>query len=85
MFFMLILYVCEIMAASCGGVSQRPRKLESWQAQLREAIAELINPLRPERREPRARKRRPKSYQLLTSPRHQFKEIPHRKHYRKSP
>ena len=69
-------------AAACRNA---PRKLESWQAQLREAIAELINPLRPERREPRARKRRPKSYQLLTSPRHQFKEIPHREHYRKSP
>ena len=69
-------------AAACHNA---PRKLERWQAQLREAIAELINPLRPERREPRARKRRPKSYQLLTSPRHQFKEIPHRENYRKSP
>jgi len=35
-------------------------------------------------REPRARKRRPKNYQLLTSPRHLFKEIPHRSKYHKN-
>jgi hypothetical protein len=37
---------------------------------------------RPGRSEPRCRKRRPKSYQLLTSPRHVMKEIPHRNRYR---
>ena len=41
-------------------------------------------PNRPNRVEPRARKRRPKNYQLLTQPRHEFKEIPHRSHYRKA-
>lgn len=35
-------------------------------------------PERPERSEPRARKRRPKSYQLLTSPRHQMVVSPSR-------
>jgi len=35
-------------------------------------------PDRPNRTEPRARKRRPKNYQLLTEPRHLFKETPHR-------
>jgi hypothetical protein len=40
-------------------------------------------PHRPNRTEPRARKRRPKNYQLLTQPRHIFKEIPHRNKYRK--
>lgn len=35
-------------------------------------------PLRPDRREPRAKKRRPKSYQLLTQPRSQFMELQHR-------
>jgi len=35
-------------------------------------------PHRPNRREPRARKRRPKNYPLLTKPRGQVKEIPHR-------
>ena len=34
------------------------------------------------RREPRARKRRPNNYQLMTVPRHEMKEIPHRSSYR---
>ena len=39
-------------------------------------------PNRPNRTEPRARKRRPKNYQLLTQPRHVFKETPHRNKYK---
>jgi hypothetical protein len=38
-------------------------------------------PLRPNRLEPRAKKRRPKNYQLLNKPRHLFKEIHHRNRY----
>lgn len=38
---------------------------------------------RPDRTEPRARKRRPKNYPLLTSPRRIYKEIPHRNRYTK--
>ena len=41
-------------------------------------IAEAEVPHRPGRREPRAVKRRPQSYQLLTRPRHLFHEVPHR-------
>lgn len=41
-------------------------------------------PLRPHRREPRAIKRRPKNYPWLTANRHVFKEIHHRKRYRKA-
>jgi hypothetical protein len=41
-------------------------------------------PSRPNRIEPRARKRRPKNYQLLNKPRHEFKEIMHRNHYRRA-
>ncbi len=63
-------------------IHEQPRKLTHWQAQLLEAISSIQNPLRPGRREPRATKRRPKSYQLLTRPRHQFHEIQHRDHYR---
>lgn len=37
---------------------------------------------RPGRSEPRCLKRRPKSYQLLTLPRHEMREIPHRSKYR---
>lgn len=40
-------------------------------------------PQRPNRVEPRARKRRPKNYQLLNKPRRLFKEIHHRNKYTK--
>ena len=56
----------------------------------RKSLAELLLfylardpvPFRPGRHEPRARKRRPKSYQLLTKPRRLFLEIPHRNKYK---
>ncbi len=48
---------------------------------LYKCIADDKIPHRPNRNEPRARKRRPKNYQLLTKPRHIFKEIPHRNMY----
>lgn len=41
-------------------------------------LARCLVPLRPGRREPRAVKRRPKPFPLLTAPRHRFIEIPHR-------
>lgn len=41
-------------------------------------------PERPGRKEPRAVKRRPKPYPLLTEPRQSFQEIPHRSRYRKA-
>jgi len=47
------------------------------------AIARDPVPERPGRAEPRARKRRPKNYQLLTKPRKKFKECPHRSRYAK--
>ncbi|MGJ8676249.1 MAG: transposase [Akkermansiaceae bacterium] len=49
---------------------------------LYDAIADNEVPLRPGRQESRCVKRRPKSYQLLTAPRHQMKEIPHRSNYK---
>ncbi len=45
---------------------------------LREAIAATIVLSRPGRSEPRCRKRRPKNFQLMTSPRHEMREVPHR-------
>ena len=45
-------------------------------------IAEDEVPLRPGRREPRAVKRRPKPFPLLTSHRSKYREIPHRNRYR---
>jgi hypothetical protein len=46
-------------------------------------VGQSIVPYRPNRTEPRAVKRRPKNYQRLTKPRHQFQEIPHRNKYKK--
>jgi hypothetical protein len=46
-------------------------------------IAKDIVPDRPNRQEPRARKRRPKNYQLLKKPRGIFREISHRNRYSK--
>ncbi len=51
--------------------------------ELLRVLASDLVPYRPERREPRAIKRRPKPFPLLTRPRKQFKEIAHRSRYRK--
>jgi hypothetical protein len=62
----------------------RTRKLEeSLHKAVLLIIAKDIVPARPDRQEPRARKRRPKNYQLLNKPRSQFREIPHRNKYSK--
>jgi len=49
---------------------------------LYESIAGKIVANRTGRAEPRAVKRRPKNYQLLTVPRHEMVEIKHRNRYR---
>ena len=54
-----------------------------WEIVLEMAADDLL-PDRPNRREPRAVKRRPKNYQRLTSPRSSFKEVQHR-HRAKKP
>ena len=58
------------------------------QREMKEALLTYLArdriPNRPNRNEPRARKRRPKNYQLLNKPRHTFKEIPHRNKYNKT-
>ena len=53
-------------------------------AELLEVIVGDRIPDRPGRREPRAVKLRPKPYPLLNQPRRRFKEIAHRKRYRKN-
>lgn len=55
----------------------------SLYAQMLEYIVADPVPERPGRTEPRAKKRRPKNYPLLTQPRRKYKEIPHRNNYRK--
>lgn len=61
-----------------------PRKMSDWLDELLAAIAKVQNAHRPGRREPRARKRRPKAYSLLTAPRRKFKEISRRESLRRS-
>lgn len=60
-----------------------PRARRTLWSRLLEYVAADALPHRPNRVEPRARMRRPKNYQLLTQPRHLFKEIPHRNRYKK--
>ena len=60
------------------------RKQNQLIVELLEVIARDQVPDRPDRREPRAVKRRPKSFPLLTKPRDQFHEIAHRNRYWKN-
>ncbi len=55
----------------------RTLRRQLWE-DLRLALARDLVPLRPNRTEPRARKRRPKPYPLLHQPRRKFGEISHR-------
>jgi hypothetical protein len=57
---------------------RKPRKQALLFDALLRTIASDLVPLRPNRCEPRARKRRPKNYQFLTKPRHQMRTAPHR-------
>jgi len=60
------------------GVTGKPLLKKRLYDQLLDTCAEHLLDIRPFRREPRAIKRRPKDYQLLTSHRRVFKEIQHR-------
>lgn len=66
---------------TCAG---KPRKRHAAVSQIVRLCATKRIDIRPFRREPRAVKRRPKPYQLLTDHRSQFIEIHHRGRYRKS-
>jgi hypothetical protein len=63
--------------------TSRGEQARLWRLLL-ESIADYETPYRPGRREPRVRKRRPNNYQLMTLPRHEMNEIPHRSQYRAS-
>ena len=56
----------------------KPRKQAALLDSMLEIIAADPVPYRPYRNEPRAKKRRPKNYHLLTKPRHQMRVPPHR-------
>lgn len=71
--------VLESFAAR--GLPAEPRLAEAIMARLLECIAGRRLPWRPHRAELRVKKRRPKIYPLLTAPRDQYREIPHRNRY----
>lgn len=63
-------------AAQAAG--DKPRTVNAIIQEMLAAIAKDPNPHRPGRSEPRAIKRRPKNYHLLTKPRHRMGNLPHR-------
>lgn len=58
--------------------SDTPRRQQKLIDEMLALIAADPVPLRPGRSEPRAKKRRPKNYQLLTKPRAEMGNVPHR-------
>lgn len=72
----------QYTAALLAARSAKQRR-ELWDDLLLTLATDLV-PLRPGRYEPRAVKRRPKPFPLLTKPRHEFKEIEHRNRHWKS-
>lgn len=56
----------------------RTRKLAAHHASVIEICATKILEIRPFRHEPRAVKRRPKNFSMLTRYRHVFRQVPHR-------
>ncbi|MBP6603746.1 MAG: transposase [Verrucomicrobiales bacterium] len=70
----------------CGfaGLVLHPRLLVQAIENFESRLKERVIPIRPDRQEPRATKNRPKSYQYLTKPRHEFIEILHRSNYKKA-
>jgi hypothetical protein len=64
--------------ASCAQDLLRPSRFPKLYADLIFLIARDLVPLRPDRSEPRALKRRPKPYSFLTKPRHKMRVPPHR-------
>ena len=65
-------------ANAAYGAEDKPRTLAALIDEMLLAIAKDTNPLRPGRTEPRAVKRRPKNFHLLTKPRREMGNLPHR-------
>ena len=65
-----------------GKARNRQLRDALWEDLLANLARDLVRH-RPDRTEPRAVKRRPKPYPLLTQPRGRYKEIPHRNRYRR--
>ena len=58
--------------------AKTPRKQQALIDEMLSLIATHLIPERPGRSEPRTKKRRPKNFQLLTKPRSQMGNLPHR-------
>ena len=71
--------VRQYSAAIAQARSKRMRR-QLWDDLLINLVRDQV-PERPDRREPRAVKRRPKPYPLLNQPRRKFVEISHRSRY----
>ena len=65
-------------SASLEAMRGMPRKQQALLDAMFKIIAQDLVPHRPDREEPRAKKRRPKNYHLLTKPRHKMKISGHR-------
>ncbi len=62
------------------GSEKKSRTVSEMLNEMLLAIARDLLPHRPNRSEPRVRKRRPKNYRLMTKPRHEMGSLPHRKY-----
>jgi hypothetical protein len=71
--------VLRHFANATQGVEEKPRPLAALVDEMLLAMVRDLNPYRPNRSEPRVKKRRPKNYRLLTKPRHEMGNLPHRK------
>jgi hypothetical protein len=69
-------HFADVVQAAHG----KPRKMASLLDQMLKILAEDLVPHRPNRSEPRAKKRRPKNYQVLNKPRRKMGNLPHRNH-----
>ena len=71
-------------SAVIAAAGAHPKKQDALIEELLAAIARDPVPTRPNRSEPRARKRRPKNYHLLTRPRRRMGNVPRRNRPRKN-
>lgn len=81
--FKAILDVITSCHEALRPLAAMPKKLNERLWGITQLCSNKLIDIRPNRREPRATKRRPKSYQMLTKPRHVFSEVPHRGNYYK--
>jgi hypothetical protein len=80
--FTATLHALTTFSAAAAQAS-RPAQIRRIWAQMLHSLAASLVPWRPDRWEPRARKRRPKNYPWLTSPRPHFRDRRHGTYFRR--